>query len=367
MRKINNSYFPLQLLNRKKEYIFLFILLFSFAIPTQANESTLSEAPIFIDGDPINTKYLMRNGHLLVPALFLKNTGATVDWDAQYRSIVFQSKNVRFAAPLGKNYTDDYIQHLGTWVRNPLATATIEFGGDYFVPIVDIANKLGMKVKYDFSINRTFITTNIASPTITYRQAESREKLVAITYDDGPEDYYTPQILDILKDKGVPATFFVLGKQVKANPDLMERIVKEGHGLANHSYNHPDLRKNWSSVVRQEILSTQDELQRVVGKKPDLFRPPYGAYTKADAVVLNQIGMRNILWNVDTLDWSGNSAEDILSIIKRDTKPGAIILQHNFKENRMLDGAIEALPQIIDELKKQGYKFVTIQTLLSNP
>lgn len=107
---------------------------------------------------------------------------------------------------------------------------------------------------------------------------------------------------------------------------------------------------------------------RVVGKKPDIFRPPYGAYTKADMLLFNEIGMRNILWFVDTLDWSGTTGEDILKIVHRDISPGGIVLQHNFQSDTgLLDGTIEALPKMIDELKAKGYRFVTVQTLFASP
>lgn len=108
-------------------------------------------------------------------------------------------------------------------------------------------------------------------------------------------------------------------------------------------------------------------MQKVVGRKPDLFRPPFGAFTKADLALLHELGMRNILWTVDTRDWSGLSADEIMEIVHREISPGGIVLQHNFQYNRgLLDGTVEALPRIIDDLQKQGYKFVTLQTLLDH-
>lgn len=341
------------------------LCIFSFLISenVHAEESTLPEAPIYIDNKPVTTKFLMRNDHILVPALFFKNTGFLVDWDNEYRSVVFQGKGKRFALPVGKKFTDDYVQ--GAWKRGKLSTETIEFKNEVFVPLVDVAEKMGMHVTYNPQQNRTFITTNYYVKPNAVEQGNTKEKLVALTFDDGPDYYYTPLILDILKEKGVPATFFIMGKQAKVLPDLMRRMVREGHGIGNHTMNHPDLRKQWSSKVREEILSTQQVLQNIIGRSPDLFRPPYGAITKADQVILNEIGMRNIMWSVDTLDWSGASADQILEIVHRDISPGKIILQHNFQDGRLLNGTIGALPKIIDDLQKQGYQFVTVQTLLS--
>ncbi|WP_108670420.1 polysaccharide deacetylase family protein [Peribacillus acanthi] len=341
----------------------LFLFLPALTKTVSANESMLPVAPIYIDGEPIDTKYTLREGHLLVPALFLKDTGAYVDWNEEYRSVVFSMKNIKFALPVGKKFSDDYVG--GTWKRSSLPTETLDFNGVPFVPLITVAKKLGMDVRYDASLARTFITTNYSVKANNIKQANTSEKLVALTFDDGPEILNTPKILDILKEKGVPATFFVMGKQIKQFPDDMKRIVNEGHAIANHTYNHNDSKVIWTDQLRKEIQSTQEEMVRVVGKKPDIFRPPYGSFSKADMRLLNELGIRNILWSVDTLDWSGTTAEDILKIVHRDISPGGIVLQHNFQSDRLI-GTVEALPKIIDELKAKGYRFVTIQTLLAS-
>ncbi|MDX5474872.1 MAG: polysaccharide deacetylase family protein [Bacillaceae bacterium] len=349
---------------KNKVIVLLAVLLFTGGMLSHANESRLPEAPIYIDGKPITTKYIMRDGHLLVPALFIKHTGAYVDWDAQYRSVVFRNGSTLFALPVGKKYSDDFIG--GIWRRYPLTVDSVEFLGEPFVPLIDVTRKLGMTARYDTVLNRTFITSNIAVKANHINRKNTSQKLVALTFDDGPDDYYTPRMLDILKEKGVPATFFVVGRQVDAFPSLMKRIVDEGHGIANHTQTHPNLRNQWSNNVRTQISSTQATMARVVGRRPDIFRPPYGSLTKADVAILNELGMKNIMWSVDTVDWSGASADEILKTVHRDITPGGIILQHNFQSNsRLLDGTLEALPRIIDELKARGYRFVTIQTLLA--
>ncbi|WP_338470662.1 polysaccharide deacetylase family protein [Niallia sp. XMNu-256] len=345
----------------------LFALLFAFIPATGlANESELPEAQIYFDGKPYKTKYAMGNGHLLVPAQFLKHAGVLVDWDPKWRSVVFQAKGIKFAAPVGEKFTDDYDRRTGTWKRGVLATEPFEFDGKVFIPLIDVVRKLDMGVRYDAKSNRTYITTNIPESKKLISSVKSSKKLVALTFDDGPEDYYTPMILDVLKEKGVPATFFVMGEKVNQYPDMMKRIVNEGHSFGNHTWSHPNLKQSWSADVRKEIQSTQQVLERVIGKKSDLFRPPYGAVTKADRAALSQMGLRGIGWSVDTLDWSGMSAERILEIVRNQTAPGGIMLQHNFQAGGLLDGTVEALPQIIDELSAQGYTFVTIQTLLDS-
>ncbi|MCL7748386.1 polysaccharide deacetylase family protein [Halalkalibacter alkaliphilus] len=345
--------------------LFCFIILATCSAPALAQESQLPEAPIYIDNQPFETRYIMRDGHLLVPALFLKHTGVKISWNKQYRSVVFKHKDIQFALPVGRDYADVYGHATGTWRRQSLSTKTIEFNGEAFVPLIDVVRKLGMDVAYQRERGHTFITTNIpVAPSAIYR-GDPAVKQVALTFDDGPDSYYTPRILDILNQKNVPATFFVMGQQIEEFPAMMKRIVREGHGIANHTWSHPNIPTVMTSTLVDEIQSTQKEMMKTVGRMPDLFRPPYGALTKSDHIVLDEMGMRTIMWSVDTIDWSGQSAEEILHIVRRDISPGGIILQHNFQSDaRLLDGTVEALPRMIDELQAQGYEFVTVQTLL---
>ncbi|WP_241657835.1 polysaccharide deacetylase family protein [Anaerobacillus alkaliphilus] len=335
-----------------------------------ADESAIPEAEIIVDGRPQKTKYLMRSGHILVPAFFLKHTGVNVNRNQQYRSVVFSFEENLYALPINKNFSDDYLGKVKKWVRFPLVTNTVEIDGDVYVPLVDLAKKFGMIVTYNPKLRRTEITTNIRSAKSSIRRGNPERKFVALTFDDGPDPHYTPQILDILKEKNVRATFFVMGKQVENYPNIMKRIFNEGHAFGNHTWNHPSFPRVMTEQIIEEINSTQTVIDRTIGRRSDLFRPPYGAITKADALLLEKMGMRTIMWTVDTLDWSGLSGDDILSIVHRDISPGGIILQHNFEPHRedarLLDGTVEALPRIIDELRAKGYRFVTIHTLLAN-
>ncbi|MFC0470117.1 polysaccharide deacetylase family protein [Halalkalibacter kiskunsagensis] len=354
------------MLNRRTTFLILFLFtLPMYNFSAYAQELKLPEAPIFIDQQSFETRYIMKGGNILVPALFLKHTGVRVDWNKSFRSVVFRYKDRQIALPVGKSYFDDYGSATGVWRRLPLSTKTIQFDGETFVPLIDVVKKLGMQVSYEGE--RTFITTNIDSPKGAIYKGDSTKKQVALTFDDGPDDYYTPQILEILKEKAVPATFFVVGKEAEAFPYMTRKIVNDGHGIANHTWGHPVLPQVTTSELVEEIQSTQQVLLETVGRVPDLIRPPYGAVTKSDLLVLNEMGLRVIKWSVDTIDWSGQSGDEILNIVRREISPGGIILQHNFQtDERLLDGTIEALPIIIDELQGRGYQFVTVQTLLEN-
>jgi peptidoglycan/xylan/chitin deacetylase (PgdA/CDA1 family) len=191
-------------------------------------------------------------------------------------------------------------------------------------------------------------------------------KRVALTFDDGPDNYYTPRILNILKAKGVHATFFIVGKQAKDYPGMVKRIMAEGNAIGNHSWDHPKLWTLSKQQVTQEIVSTQNEIQQITGQRTTLFRPPYGRVTPTEVTQIHNLGYRVIDWSVDTLDWAGTPSPTILQYVKREVSPGGIILEHCLAGHPgELNGTIQALPQIIDHLKAQGYEFVTIPTILS--
>ncbi|SER96106.1 polysaccharide deacetylase family protein [Salipaludibacillus aurantiacus] len=352
----------------RKAVVFLVTFLTMLAVlsaSVSAKESELLKAPVYVDNQPVQTNYVMRDGHMMVPAMFFKHTGTEVNWNEKYDSIVFRLGGTRFANPTGTKYID--YQKAGTdqWERDTWATPSIHVDGQTFVPLVDVARRLGLRVEYDASAKRTTIQNPNKRTARRIGSGDSAGRQIALTFDDGPDATYTPQILDILKDKGVPATFFVVGRQVDQFPELMQRIVKEGHGLGNHSFTHPDLTAIQSSEVREELFKTQQSMSRAVNRLPDLFRPPYGKLTRADEDFLQEKGFRIVMWSVDTLDWTGLSGDEIFNRVKNNIKPGGIILQHNIDVNPgMLDGTVEALPRIIDELQKQGYTFVTVQTLL---
>ncbi|WP_280769373.1 polysaccharide deacetylase family protein [Salipaludibacillus daqingensis] len=347
----------------------MLLLLFIFSVMTigtdviEAKESSVSEAHVYVDETPIQTNYALRDGHLLVPAIFFKETGSLVDWNEKYDSIVFRLGDISFAHPTGSNVID--IKKNNNWEREQLSVASIHIDGQTFVPLNDIAKYLDLNVSYHEDIKKTFIQNPEPRTVSSIGSGDGEQKQVALTFDDGPDILYTTQILEILKEKGVPATFFVVGQQVEKHPEMMKRIVDEGHAFGNHSFTHslfPDIQ---SSDVQNELRQTQDIISDTVGRQSDLFRPPFGALTRADEELIHRIGFRSIMWSVDTMDWSGLSGDEIYSTVINEISPGGIVLQHNIDWNpENLKGTVDALPKIIDELQRQGYTFVTIQTLL---
>jgi len=185
-------------------------------------------------------------------------------------------------------------------------------------------------------------------------------KRIALTYDDGPSTY-TPGFLRELRKLGVPATFFMIGQQVSANASLLRSMLRDGHMVANHSWNHANLGAGGAGASTQ-LRDTSAAIRRATGFTPCLFRPPYGS-TGADLVRrANAQGMTSVLWSVDPLDWRMPGTGSIVSTVLSQAGGGGIILSHDGGGPR--SQTLAAMPQIVHTLKRRGYKFVTLTDLL---
>jgi peptidoglycan/xylan/chitin deacetylase (PgdA/CDA1 family) len=178
------------------------------------------------------------------------------------------------------------------------------------------------------------------------------EKYVALTFDDGPSPHTTPKILEILQEEKIPATFFMVGKQVQTFPKVAEKVHALGYEIGNHSYSHGVITKQ--GHMKEELEKTGTILKQL-GVTPLWFRPPYGLANKELKKISQDLGMQMVLWTVDSQDWHTRSSEEILHNIKKDLKPGAIILMHDTKLS-----TVSALKTVIQELKKKGYTFVSL-------
>ncbi|QWI25602.1 hypothetical protein EXW34_31030 (plasmid) [Bacillus mycoides] len=325
---------------------------------------------IYIDGKMVQTTYCIQDGYVMVPVLFFKYAGISVDYNNKNHSIVL--KKDKFLLMLFKNQckSELFIEGRKTVLNDSLLTAPIEINDTIYVPFFYVVQRLELVVWSNMEIPRIYLITNSVSKwnsNVYYRGAAAGNK-IALTFDDGPDDYYTPKILDLLGNKKVPATFFVVGQQIQWCPSMLKRIVQEGHALGNHSWSHPKFTNLTTSQIKEEISRTENEITVLTGEgKTTLFRPPYGEFTNADLNFISELGYKLIMWSVDTLDWTGLSAEEIIAIVRRDLSPGAIVLQHSLKMSPgILDGTVKALPILIDELIAKGYEFVTIDHLLKS-
>jgi len=182
------------------------------------------------------------------------------------------------------------------------------------------------------------------------------KKLVALTYDDGPNKKYTPELLDILKEEDSKATFFILGSNAEASPEILQRIVAEGHQIGNHSYDHKQFVALSSDKIQFEINKTNNILKEITGVTPNMIRTPYGEVTDKIKTIVN---MPIILWDIDTLDWQTTSANKVYNSIMSKVQDGDIILMHD-----TFPACVQATKMTIEKLKSEGYVFVTVETLI---
>ena len=186
-------------------------------------------------------------------------------------------------------------------------------------------------------------------------EAKKHVKMVALTFDDGPDPKTTTQALDILKKYGAKATFFMVGQNIAGNEAIVKRVHNEGHQIGIHTWDHPVLTKLPLETAQKEILDTQTAINNVIGIKPTITRPPYGAI---NATIQNSVDQSFIMWNVDSLDWKTRNTKAIMQEIAK-TQPGSIILMHDIHQT-----SIDALPSVLEYLKSNGYTLVTVDELL---
>ena len=210
------------------------------------------------------------------------------------------------------------------------------------------------------------IPKNAASPShcLGIYNVPTKRKVVALTFDDGPDEVYTKKVLKILKKYRVKATFFMVGKNVSAYPRVVKQVYASGHVIANHTNQHRNLAWLEEEAMTAEIMAGNEAIFRVIGRKPTLFRPPYGACSAKLPQVVEQAGMKLIMWNATTDDYRDQQTtpDKIVTAILSLVTPGAIILLHDAGGNRQK--TVTALSTIIKILKLLDYDFVTVPKLL---
>jgi peptidoglycan/xylan/chitin deacetylase (PgdA/CDA1 family) len=183
---------------------------------------------------------------------------------------------------------------------------------------------------------------------------------IALTFDDGPSAILTPKLLDLLAARHIKATFFVIGQNVAAHPEIVARAAREGHEIGNHSWSHPNFARMSDEAVRRQLWQTDQAIRSATGNGPTLLRPPYGSITaRQKRWIHDEFGYRIILWDVDPYDWKRPGPSVVRNRILKETRPGSIVLSHDIHP-----GTIEAMPSTLDALEAEGFKFVTVSELL---
>lgn len=220
-----------------------------------------------------------------------------------------------------------------------------------------------------------FIIGNIPGVDIwSVSHAKTSEKVIALTFDDGPSADFTPAILDILKEKQIKATFFILGTNAKLYPSETLRIFSEGHQIANHTYKHQSKLKTAIETPQNlisDIKAGNEVIFNIIGKYPKFFRPPYGYRTVWGARAVAKAGFITVTWNDMPNSWDTHvSSKKIIIDLIRKASPGGIIVLHDSAESpKYADktNTVRALEEIIDLLSAEGYRFVTVSELLGQP
>lgn len=193
---------------------------------------------------------------------------------------------------------------------------------------------------------------------VTNKEEGMENRKIAITFDDGPDPVYTPQLLDGLKERGAKASFFLMGKQAEAHPELVRRMQEEGHLIGNHTYSHIQLTKKNREAFKAELKKTNELLTGITGEEVLFVRPPYGCWDKS---LETELTMLPVLWNIDPLDWSSTNVSGIVKKVTDKAKENAVILMHDEYAS-----SVTAALKIVDILQEEGYEFVTVDELILN-
>lgn len=218
---------------------------------------------------------------------------------------------------------------------------------DEFIVTLDKSHQIE---PYDEALIRLLFDSDYATQLMVGTSLDIRPK-VFLTFDDGPNESFTPQVLNILKEHGLRATFFVVGRYVELYPDIAQRIVAEGHEIANHTYNHPDLATISDQEVLEQINRTQDIIHETTGVRPTLYRMPYGSGGERVYHLLPE--MTSVTWNTDTGDWYLRNPEAIYENIMTQLSDDILVLLQDTNQD-----SVDVLEKLIISLKEAHYQLV---------
>lgn len=188
------------------------------------------------------------------------------------------------------------------------------------------------------------------------------KKMIALTFDDGPDSTVTTKVIDILDEYDVIGNFFFVGKNVTKYPEVVKLAFEQGHLVLSHSYNHIDLTQIGVEEIRSEIEKTESSIEEIIGKRPAMIRPPYGETDDQVAGIAKERGYSVVLWSIDTLDWSQKEVGNIFKNVIDHVRNGDIILMHTTPETNETQ---KALPMMIEELQKRNFEIVGLDTMLN--
>jgi peptidoglycan/xylan/chitin deacetylase (PgdA/CDA1 family) len=201
----------------------------------------------------------------------------------------------------------------------------------------------------------------------TFTGLDPATRLLALTYDDGPNDPYTAQMMEVLDRHQVKATFFLIGRFVQQRPEIVRALVAAVHSIGIHTWDHPNLIFAPAAEVRRQLQQTQQAIFDATGVDAKLFRPPFGGRRPATLRVARACGLQTVMWNVTCYDWKAESADEIVHHAERQINGGNVILLHDGEYHRIgvdRSRSVAASDRILTRYKGEGYEFVTIPAML---
>lgn len=187
-------------------------------------------------------------------------------------------------------------------------------------------------------------------------EKKTEKKRIALTFDDGPHPIYTPQMLELLKEEQVPATFFLLGENVELYGDVVKEIAKEGHLIGNHTYHHVQITSLSLEEACKEIQETSDLIEELTGTGTEYVRPPFGTWNEELEERLNLIP---VMWSIDTKDWTTQNVDWIVRETVKHAEDHDIILMHDSYQS-----TVDAVKRVIEQLEAEGFEFVTVDEII---
>ena len=201
----------------------------------------------------------------------------------------------------------------------------------------------------------------------TFIGLDPGSRLLALTYDDGPNDPYTWRMLEVLGRHGVKATFFLIGQYVQQKPEIARAVVAAGHAIGSHTWSHPNLIFEQVTELRRQLVKTRQAILDATGVETGIFRPPFGGRRPATLRTVRAFGQQTVMWNVSGRDWKANSADEIVAHVECRIRGGDVILLHDGSHVRMgadRSRSVEATDHILSRYLGEGFEFVTIPEMM---
>jgi peptidoglycan/xylan/chitin deacetylase (PgdA/CDA1 family) len=202
----------------------------------------------------------------------------------------------------------------------------------------------------------------------TFVRGHQGSKQIALTYDDGPNDPHTPRLLEVLAKYGAHATFFLIGRFVEQRPDIVREIVKAGHAIGNHTFNHPRLIFTSPAQTRGELEQCQSAIASAAGQEPKLFRPPFGGRRPDTLRIVRAMGLEPVMWSITGFDWTAPPAERIVRRVSRHIRGGDVVLLHDGSHLGMGGDRAQtviATERILAQFAPQGYRFIAVPEMMN--